>query len=303
MPTKENKLLEAVFYSNCFYGICAVALSIEAGWQQQVAMNGFGYYANVFLATVVFYCFPYIKKGSTITYNPRTNWYSKNFNLLYWIRKGICLILLFSAVLFLAEHGKKLLHLNAGGWMLLLSFPIAGCLYYGTGFLSGKYNLRNIGWLKPFLIGFTWAGIVTIYPVLFYDMLNGQTYQLNWIPGLLFIKNLVFVSILCIMFDIKDYAADCVARLRTFAVEIGLRKTIFHILLPLTIAGLVGFIYYAEAHQFQQLKLVLNIIPFILAGLVAWSLRRRRSLLYYLCIVDGLMLVKAICGCIAIKYS
>jgi hypothetical protein len=104
------------------------------------------------------------------------------------------------------------------------------------------------------------------------------------------------------MFDIKDYASDCLCSIKTFVVTLGLRKTIFNILFPLSIIGLISFGWYTEAHQFATMKITLNAIPFILLGIVIYSLRKRRSLLYYLSVVDGLMLAKAVCGIIAIKY-
>ena len=112
----------------------------------------------------------------------------------------------------------------------------------------------------------------------------------------------MFISVLCIMFDIKDYTADYIARLKTFVVNMGLRRTIVYIVLPLSVLGLVSFVLYAETHKFNRIKLLLNVVPFLLLIIVAWSLRKRRSLLYYLCIVDGLMLAKAVFGSIAMKY-
>jgi hypothetical protein len=44
------------------------------------------------------------------------------------------------------------------------------------------------------------------------------------------------------MFDIKDYAADHNHQLKTFVVRYGLRKTIFYILIPLTLVS-AGHIY------------------------------------------------------------
>ena len=297
---KKNKLLEFIFYGNFFYGICAAALSVEASLQQSFPLNGSLYFVLVFFITVLYYAYPYIRKTLIRSKNPRTNWYSQHYNLMRWNQILITAILLFSVFLFFKQHEKALLRMSIDQWLLILTFPTTGALYYGTNFLLGKYSLRKIGWLKPFIIGFTWAGLVTVYPVLFYDIINQQEYQLNWTGGLLFLKNFMFVSVLCIMFDIKDYAVDYIARLKTFVVKLGLRKTIFYILLPLSLTGLVSFIFYAETHQFHQMRILLNIIPFILLALVVWSLRKRRSLLYYLCIVDGLMLIKAICGSIAI---
>ena len=109
--------------------------------------------------------------------------------------------------------------------------------------------------------------------------------------------------LLCILFDVKDFATDQLYRMRTFVVKMGIRKTILSLLLPLALIGLATFIYYATTHQFNWMKVLLNTIPFLLLIWVAFSLlRRRRPLLYYLIVVDGLMLVKAVCGIVAMLY-
>ena len=109
----------------------------------------------------------------------------------------------------------------------------------------------------------------------------------------------MFLSVLCIMFDIKDYAMDYNQQLKTFVVNIGLRKTIFYIIIPLSVAGLASFMAYALNQHFQLVKIFLNTIPFIFLLLVAYSLQKRKSIFYYLVIIDGLMLLKAICGSLA----
>lgn len=112
----------------------------------------------------------------------------------------------------------------------------------------------------------------------------------------------MFVTVLCIMFDIKDYAVDHNLQIKTFVVTRGLRYTIFYILLPLCFLGLGSFIIYGITRNFHQMKILLNTIPFILLISVAYSMHRRKPLLYYLAIIDGLMLVKAICGSLAMVY-
>jgi 4-hydroxybenzoate polyprenyltransferase len=113
----------------------------------------------------------------------------------------------------------------------------------------------------------------------------------------------MFISVLGIMFDIKDYAADHNRQLKTFVVHLGLRKTIFYILLPLCGIGLGTFLFYAFAHHFLLLRIVFNTIPFILLIFVAYSMSKRKSILYYLAVIDGLMLVKAICGSLGMILS
>jgi 4-hydroxybenzoate polyprenyltransferase len=100
------------------------------------------------------------------------------------------------------------------------------------------------------------------------------------------------------MFDIKDYADDANRDLKTFVVRVGLRKTIFMILLPLIIIGLIAFSIFAFELSFSIPRYLVNLIPFLLLFAVAYSMHRRRPILFYLIIIDGLMLVKGICGII-----
>lgn len=106
----------------------------------------------------------------------------------------------------------------------------------------------------------------------------------------------MFISLLAILFDIKDYAADHNRRLKTFVVRIGLRKTIFLVIIPLTVAGWVSLIIFATLMQFPLLRILINSIPFLLLLQVVWSMQKRHSIIYYLVIIDGLMALKAICG-------
>jgi hypothetical protein len=297
-----QKLSESLFFSNYFYGICAVGLSVEACLQQRIRINSFSYFVMVFFITVLYYSYPYIRKTLVQTNNPRTNWYTRYYDMMRWNQIIITIILAVLFFMFCVQFGKPLLNTAAAHWPLIFVFPVVACLYYGANFLCKKYSLRKIGWLKPFVIGFAWAGLVTVYPAFFYNITNRVGYQFSWVGTLLFTKNFMFISVLCIMFDIKDYTVDYVARLKTFVVNLGLHRTIFYIVLPLSAAGLASFVLYAATHQFNPVKLLLNVIPFLLLIAVAWSLRKRRSLLYYLCIVDGLMLAKAVFGCLAMKY-
>ena len=300
--TKLSPMGELIFFGNYFYGFCAVALSIEAVLQQKVPLNGPLYFLMIFVATVFYYTIPYVRKCSFLSSNPRTNWYSRNYEFVRSTQIILSSTLLFAFVLFLAIYYKEIVRMSATQWIVILIFPIVSVLYYGNTLLAFKYNLRTIGWLKPFVIGFIWAGMVTVYPVLFQTIVNNNKYVITTIGVLLFVKNLMFIALLCVMFDIKDYATDYIHRLRTFVVNIGLRKTIFYLLIPLAGLGLFLFIGYATMQGFHPVKILLNVLPFVLMINVARSLRRRRSILYYLVIVDGLMLVKALCGTIAMWF-
>ena len=109
----------------------------------------------------------------------------------------------------------------------------------------------------------------------------------------------MFASVLGIMFDIKDYATDYNKKLKTFVVRVGLRKTLFYIIIPLTVLGFISFLVFAFLEHFPVFRVLLNCIPFIALLMVGYSMHRRKSIMYYLVVIDGLLLVKAFCGILA----
>jgi hypothetical protein len=294
-----HRIIEFIFYGNYFYGICAIAVMLETAVQMSVPFQGTFIYFMVFITTVLFYNYPYARNYSSPNNNPRTQWYTRNHNLVIKTQTTLTLLLLFSVVRLFIKYHQEIIRMSKTHWFLLLIFPTAGAMYYGANFISDKYNLRQIGWLKPFIIGFVWAGVATVYPILYYYIVHSKNYEFSIMENLLFLKNFMFISLLAIMFDIKDFAADSNSRLNTLVVKIGLRKTIFYVLLPLTVLGVLTFISYAVTHQFSILKMILIMIPFFLLIVAAWSLRKRRTLMYYLIVIDGLLIIKAAFGILA----
>ncbi len=296
-----KKLWPFLFFGNYFYGLCAVALSIEAGLQQQYGINDYSFYVLLFLCTILYYTKAYTKSQYIVTnQNLRAIWYQQHHKSIK-ITQIIFIVLLLLMVLNLFfQNIKNLLELHLHEIILLFIFPLVGWLYYGLeNKPNTKLQLRRIGWLKPFIIGFCWAGVVTVYPIIYFQMCRGQHFEPNFISLLLFTKNFMFVSVLSIMFDIKDYASDFNQELKTFVVKYGLRKTIFFIIVPLTLLGLISFLTYAFSQHFSFGKIALNLIPFVLILIVANSLQKRQSIFYYLVVIDGLMLLKGICGSLA----
>ena len=304
MASLPKKLVRLLFFGNYFYGICAAALSVEAILQQRFPLNRPLYFILAFAATVLYYSKAYIttevSKDST---NRRSAWYALNRTEILWGQLAFLIITIACGGLFIFQKWENILALNLFEWLLIFVFPVVAVMYYGLSSPAFTiYTLRNIGWLKPFIIGFIWAGLVTVYPIIFYCIDHGIHYTVTLVGCFLFIKNFMYVTVLCIMFDIKDYAMDYNQQLKTFVVKAGLRNTIFYIIIPLCILGLAAFISYAVIHHFHPVKILLNTIPFILTIIVAYSLHNRKDIFYYLVIIDGLMLVKAVCGTIGMLY-
>lgn len=293
----KQSLLAYIFFSNYFYGLCAIALSIEATLQQDFPLNSAGFYIFSFSITVLYYTRAYITEKKTGLNNPRSAWYRNKKKWVFNSQVILTITALIYTTSLLSGHFLFILRLPMINWMLMLVFPVVAALYYGISHRRfAHYNLRNIGWLKPFIIGFVWAGLVTVYPILFYDMEKQIAFVPDWTGGFLFVKNLMFITVLSILFDIKDYAADHNQQLKTFVVKAGLRRTIFVIVIPLCILGLTSYLFYSAARDFSALRIIFNLIPFIVTIGVAYSLHRRKSIFYYLIVIDGLMMVKALFG-------
>ncbi|OYY10483.1 MAG: hypothetical protein B7Y66_05685, partial [Sphingobacteriia bacterium 35-36-14] len=163
--------------------------------------------------------------------------------------------------------------------------------------ILGKWGLRGNGLIKPIIIGGVWAGMVSFSPVFFYDLsFPGQDKSLDIMTWILFIKNWFFISILSILFDIKDYANDANHQLKTWVVQFGLKKTLNWIIYPMTILSMLAYWFFAIRQEFSIFSILFNSIPYVLLITVCTYMHQRKSILYYLAIIDGLMLVKAICG-------
>ena len=110
------------------------------------------------------------------------------------------------------------------------------------------------------------------------------------------------VAVLAMLFDIKDREVDRRLGLSTVVTLVGPERTLFHVSLPLTILGVATFLSYATMQHLTILRVLLVLAPFglLVAGIV--SLTRPRTILYYLVVVDGLMLAKAAFDVLAMRF-
>ncbi|WP_439580913.1 UbiA family prenyltransferase [Dyadobacter bucti] len=300
-----NRVVAFIFFANYFVGLLAVALSVETAFQLNLPLNSPAYYLLVFSATVMYYTKAYAVPASEITSaNPRTEWYRLHHGFIR-ISQVVFLVLSMGAGIWLLNKDfSRILRLPFIYWLLLSAIPLAAILYYGLlpkSIIS--LNLRNTGWLKAFVIGFVWAGSVNLFPVAVVHIERGISVAEPVFMLWLFIKNWMFCTVNAIMFDMKDYEDDANIELKTFAVRMGLRNTISYVLVPLLSIGLLSLLIFAVSKGFNILTILLNLIPFLCLLLVAFSLHKPRPILYYLIVIDGLLLVKAICGIIGSFFS
>ncbi|MBE7179395.1 MAG: hypothetical protein INR69_23530 [Mucilaginibacter polytrichastri] len=299
-----RSLIRFIFFGNYFIGLLAVALSVEAVAQLHLPLNSVFYYLLVFSATVMYYNFAYVNASrSYASGNPRSAWYGRHHRFVQVSQTVFFAIAAGLSAYFAVKNFYRILHLPLYYWLGVALMLLSAIGYYGL--LPKKFisvNLRSHGFIKPFVIGLVWACCVTLLPVIMLrvesDVKHVNLILLLW----LMLKNWMFCTVNAILFDMKDYADDANRQLKTFVVRFGLRRTIFYILLPLSLVGILAGLSFTEYMHFPLWAVLVNLIPFLLLLLITWSMHRKHQILYYLVIIDGLLLVKAVCGIISASF-
>lgn len=277
----------------------AILLSIETAFQLHLPLCPICYYVLLFSLTAGYYTYAYSWLPQQYkSKNPRALWYLQHRNIV----NIVLVIYILSAILSLSHllltYGSDLPNIDINYWLILIIMLLSGFFYYGI-LPRSFFNLRNTGWLKAFTIGFTWACCVSFMPIFVSNWIRGV--NPSKIPMLwYFVKNLMFCSVNAIMFDIKDYEDDTNRQLKTFVVRVGIQKTIYGILLPLVLIGLMAFCLFARDSRLPLLTFFCNLLPFLLMFFIVISLNKTKPLLYYLIVIDGILIFKAICGIVGV---
>lgn len=294
-----KKLTDIFFYGNFFAGLCAVMLCIETNMQHGFALNGIHFYTIIFLGTAWYYTYTYVKNLPNELLDDRIIWYKKNTSSLKQTQNILLIFLIADIVFFVIKYEASFIKMASIQYGQIFLFPLAALTYtFNLLPFPEIKKLRRIGWLKPFIVGFVWSGFVSVYPIIFYQIQTNIGNEIFAMPsGLLWLKNFMFISTLCVMFDLKDFEIDKKDGLKTFAVQFGVSNTIKYIIIPLVIICIAAFIIFVEQNHFPYQRILLNIIPYLFLILISFALlKKKRKIIYYLFVIDGLMILKAICG-------
>jgi hypothetical protein len=267
------------FLSHAFFAaLCAVALCM-----QTLVQNGLptanGLLPFVFFSTLAAYNFHF---AAGLAY--RAGW---NMKIKDWTRSAYAW--LFGMMLPLSIWLAIDLHLPA--------IPLALAIL-----LTGGYSLplfpfmpaqkfAGIGVLKTLLLAFTWSWVTVVLP------LSGNKELLFSVPSAwIFLHRLLFLFILCLLFDARDRSADSLAGLHTLATALSPRQTrrlVSWLLALLALLNLLsGFVIgwrWALAQLFVWLP----------TALVCRMAAQPRGFHFYYIVVDGLMILSGLVNILA----
>ena len=289
-------ILRWVVFSNLFYGISVLALQWQTAIVLSLPFAGFWFYLATFSASILYYSHAYLFDTSTKAADERMQWY-RRYAIGVRVSQGMLTFFLLFATWHLLPG---LFPASASSLWPAISFPLLAALYYG-GFQPGKapFNLRKYGWLKPIIIAVVWSGIGTLIPEWWAAANHHHPYVPSFLAILLFLQQGLFVLALSILFDVKDYAADHNLQIKTWAIRVGPGQLLRRIILPLAILGVIAETYPCLTAGYPPYYALLNTIPWVLLIFACQSLKKNRSVVHYLWVIDGLIPLKAGIGIIA----
>jgi 4-hydroxybenzoate polyprenyltransferase len=291
-----RKFFISFFFGNYFYACCAVALSIETCFYFNYGPLQWLPLGIIFMATLIYYNLAYIK-AATITSNAgnyRSSWYTQHITLLKKLQLLFILLCSAAIIYFVILYSNSIIRQKPKSLCIIGSVFVLSALYYPNTLL-GNYSIRTLGWAKPFLIAYVWSGVVTLLPLFGNAVITNSVFYVTPKLWLYTGVNFVFIAALSILFDVKDYTDDYNVNVKTLALQLGTKKVINYVVVPLLLLACMLQMAYLKLYHNATYEILL--VPFYITVITqANKLLTEKSILYYLIIIDGLMLLKALLG-------
>ena len=269
----------------------------------QVPLNVFPFYLLIFLFTAIYYTKIYVRSRGAKNFNERNIWYRANIDSIQKTINVAVVLAFVLMVLIVLKNLDTLFSVSTAQVLLIIAFPTIAAWYTSSPKFLPFKKIRQFGWIKPFIIGLTWAGWVTVYPIIMLQIQRAHSIMYGTLPPvLLLLQNFLFFSINAIIFDVKDFRTDFKHNLKTYPVILGVRKTFRYIIVPAIIVNIVIVVMFQIQQHYSAVQTAIQFIPYILLICVVAFYKPHRKLLYYLVVVDGLVFVKAVCGISSILF-
>ncbi|HEY4539583.1 MAG TPA: UbiA family prenyltransferase [Faecalibacter sp.] len=261
-------------------------------------LNAWDFYAFIFSISILFYLFAYnVPINLAQSSNIRTQYYINQRIPIIWFNIILYLVAICSGLSILIKSWNHLWNLDVIHYLILGVTLTLSTSYYNWKF---GLSLRKYTWFKPTLIAWTWAIISVYFPVLMLQLEDGKPFEVDARFYFLFSQTFMYFIVNAIMFDMKDFEDDSNRNIKTFVVRYGYKKTLYRIIYPLIILGLISFITFGIWYDLPWHRTILMLFPILLLFYFAVRLNRPKSILYYLIAIDGLIVIKAIFGILSV---
>jgi 4-hydroxybenzoate polyprenyltransferase len=273
-------VLRTLINSNIYISLAAALFTVETQIQLGMQPQWQPYLLLIFFATL---CEYNVHRFVTIL----TNKEALNSEKHKWVKDNL---IAFYALVIASVLGFIITALMAKKEVLLTLAPIAVLtLLYSIPVYSTKkgiFRLREIPYLKIFLISFTWSATTILLPLI----KTGQAFNVTHI-SLMLVERFIFVFAITIPFDIRDMDADRIAQTKTIPLLIGEKRAlVLSYSCVIVFLGISVLHYYIYQQPFLAMAMVISAMSTFL--FLKWDKAKRASLYHY-AILDGTIILQA----------
>lgn len=279
-------LFKSIIHSNLYISFAALFLTLATQVQIGMQVQWHPYLFLIFFATLFEYN---LHRLITVFFFPEAlktkkhQWVKENRSFFNFI--VICSIVGFSIALYETD--------NLVLWWLS---PFALLtLFYSTPLSKTKkgiFRLREVPFLKLFLIAFVWSSVTILLPVI-YAKHSIDT----WKVILMISERFLFVLSITIPFDIRDMEVDKEAGLKTIPLRTG--KQLAE---RISVISIVLFMAIATTHYLSIGDYHL-VVAFLVSGGITLNFLRSKRIqklpLYHYGLLDGTMILLALLSILA----
>ena len=283
-----KSFIKFIVFSNLFVAICVVAFTHSTYIVHNLPSK------NLAIVLTMVFCFTFFTYNIQRFIKFKKKLSNSNIigNRLKWIAAQKNNLTILSVIAGIIGLGcTYYIHLKS--FIILIPMGILSFFYVIPiiPFYKKSPTLREIPYLKIFVIAFVWSLIIVLLPLI--DSNSGSTF--NWNEILLaLLQNFCFVIAITLPFDIRDIDYDNSSKLKTIPRYLGVTKTI--ILAEFLLIGAIVFLYNSNvaAKHFYGL-----LIGYIITMIVIAFSKKERSELFFAGLIEGLILV--LYGCVLIS--
>lgn len=267
------KFINFLLYSNIFIACCAVAMTMQTllifdlEWKTSPALLGL-----VFFSTLVIYALHRLVSLNKV--DPALE--VERFNVIGQYKRHIEIYALLAtiggAITFFFLNFKT---------QVALVLPALLSLGYVIPFLGNKkLRLRDLNFVKIFLIAIVWSYVTVLLPILELNIsLDARSI------GML-IERAIFIFVITLPFDLRDWEIDQRNNVQTIPAVIGVPNTLRLALLLLVIwFGIIASIY-----TFPILGALL--VSGISTAIFVYYSPRQKHDYYFTALIDGTMILQ-----------
>lgn len=275
------KAIKAIINTNIYISLAAVLLTVESQIQLGMKPQWHPYLFIIFFATLFEYN---IHRLITLLTNKEAlnsekhRWVKENLNKFYFL-------------VFISVLGFAVGSFMAKTEVLIAFAPIAllTMFYSIPVFRSRKYlfRLREIPYLKIFLIATVWSTSTILLPIVQTDIRFSKAHV-----AIMLIERFLFIFAIAIPFDIRDLEADRQAGLKTIPMLLNEKKALNLSYFSLLAFFLISFFHYQNRNEWFLIWALG--ISAATTFLFLWSVKIRKMKDYYYGILDGTMLLQGL---------